>query len=292
MNPKIPIICIYHSPCNDGFTAAWAVTHYYRQLGKEVELYPASYSDNLNPPIEECRDKLVYIVDFSYPATQLQMIGDVAKRVILIDHHKTALSLKTQAFSENIELHINMNYSGAMLTWHHFYGPSAVPKLVEYVQDRDMWWKKLEHCDDIHYTLSSYEPTIERWDQLAGDIEVFGDRLKLEADGMAIRRWIEKWMTSYISDHVREEIIAGYIVPIINAPGIFASDIGNILAADAPFSVVYSDDSRGTKFSLRSSKDYDTWVDVSEIAKKYGGGGHPNAAGYYISAVSAHSETR
>ena len=46
---------------------------------------------------------------------------------------------------------------------------------------------------------------------------------------------------------------------------------------DAPFSIVYHDDQNGMRhYSLRSRGDYD----VSEIAVRYGGGGHTAAAGF------------
>ena len=45
------------------------------------------------------------------------------------------------------------------------------------------------------------------------------------------------------------------------------------------YAVVLSEDSRGNvKGSMRTQKD----VDLSEIAKNYGGGGHPKASGFMI----------
>ena len=69
----------------------------------------------------------------------------------------------------------------------------------------------------------------------------------------------------------------GFKVYAINVPDMFASDIGNELALRTnSFGIVWSEDDKGIRVSLRSVKDFD----VSEIAKKYGGGGHKGAAGF------------
>jgi oligoribonuclease NrnB/cAMP/cGMP phosphodiesterase (DHH superfamily) len=69
-------------------------------------------------------------------------------------------------------------------------------------------------------------------------------------------------------------------VPTVNAPWVFSSDVGNILASGSKSKVgaTYYDREDGRRvFSLRSVSD---GPDVSEIAKIYGGGGHRNAAGF------------
>ena len=55
------------------------------------------------------------------------------------------------------------------------------------------------------------------------------------------------------------------------------SEIGNVLSKRYPFVVMYFDTPSIRKFELRSSS-----VDVSEIAKLHGGGGHKFAAGFRV----------
>lgn len=62
------------------------------------------------------------------------------------------------------------------------------------------------------------------------------------------------------------------------------SDAGHELAKGQPFAACYWDTPQGRVFSLRSSAD---GVDVAEIAKQYGGGGHRNAAGFRVTYVQA-----
>ena len=68
-------------------------------------------------------------------------------------------------------------------------------------------------------------------------------------------------------------------MPVANLPYTLTSDAGHLLANGEPFAACYWDTPTGRVFSLRSTDD---GLDVSEIAKKYGGGGHRNASGFRV----------
>ena len=71
----------------------------------------------------------------------------------------------------------------------------------------------------------------------------------------------------------------GARVPIVNAPYINISELVGKLAETAPFALGWFQRADGLyAYSLRSRGP--DGVDVSEIAKKYGGGGHRNSAGF------------
>ena len=64
----------------------------------------------------------------------------------------------------------------------------------------------------------------------------------------------------------------------VNATVLF-SEIAGELAKDRPFGACYFDRQDGKRqWSLRSSGE--NGLDVAEIAKAHGGGGHKNAAGF------------
>src|SRR3990167_11192571 len=77
-------LCIYHGNCADGFGAAW-VFHSYAD--REFDFHAGVYQDA--PP--DCTGRDVYLVDFSYKRAVVEEIIEVANRVVLIDHHKSAL---------------------------------------------------------------------------------------------------------------------------------------------------------------------------------------------------------
>jgi nanoRNase/pAp phosphatase (c-di-AMP/oligoRNAs hydrolase) len=76
--------------------------------------------------------------------------------------------------------------------------------------------------------------------------------------------------------------ILGEEVPAINAP-FFQSEMASELANAAPYAAAYYFDGSGYKFSLRSREG---GKDVSEIASKFGGGGHRSASGFKVIRLS------
>ncbi len=78
---------------------------------------------------------------------------------------------------------------------------------------------------------------------------------------------------------MRDMEIGGHVVPVANLPYVFSSDAGHLMAKGKPFAACYYDTPTGREFSLRST---DEGLDVSEIAKMYGGGGHRNASGFRV----------
>lgn len=83
---------------------------------------------------------------------------------------------------------------------------------------------------------------------------------------------------------MKSNIIAGHVVPCVNST-VFPSEIGNILCKGQPFAAIWRMTPEGTySYSLRSDKDDPNAMNVAEIAEKFGGGGHPPAAGFVASA--------
>ncbi len=106
----------------------------------------------------------------------------------------------------------------------------------------------------------------------------------LAAEGEAIERKHFKDIRELLGVTTREMVIGGHRVPVANLPYTMSSDAGHELAKGRPFAACYWDTPEGRVFSLRSSDD---GMDVAEVAKQYGGGGHRNASGFRVSFVQA-----
>jgi oligoribonuclease NrnB/cAMP/cGMP phosphodiesterase (DHH superfamily) len=254
-------LCIYHGNCPDGFGAAYAV---WKRFGSEVEYHPATHG----APPPDVTGKDVIMVDFSYNRPVLTTMLEKCNSMIILDHHKTAQSDLEGLVDPKLTLVFDMTRSGAIITWQYFHPYVEIPKLLLHVQDRDIWTWKLENSRQILTALDTYDMRFEVWDGLSVD--------KLTSAG----EHMVTYYSSIIGDMVdKAEIMQldGHKVPVINAPHFMSSDLGNILAKDYPFAVVYSVDSRGVRYSLRSVAG---GLDVSEIAKSHGGGGHFHAAGF------------
>ena len=109
-------LVIYHYPCLDGFTAAYAVW----KVHPDWEFYPAKHGD----PPPEVTGRNVYFVDFSYKRPVIEDMLTKANKITILDHHQTAMDdLKNLAniYSiDKLEVHFDMNKSGARLAWEYF----------------------------------------------------------------------------------------------------------------------------------------------------------------------------
>lgn len=265
-------LCIYHGHCADGFAAAWVFKNY---ADREHDFHAGVYQDA--PPNCEVRD--VYLVDFSYKRSVVEEICKVATRVVLIDHHKSAIEdLGPLIESRRIEALTSLEHSGAMLAWQWFNGNNTdgMPKLLLHIEDRDLWRFALHGTREIQANVFSYPYDFTVWDHLMSrPVE------SLISEGQAIERKHFKDIAELVKVCRRELVIGGITVPVASLPYTLTSDAGHLMATEHPskIGVCYWDTPAGRVFSLRSTDD---GPDVSEIAKQYGGGGHPHASGFRV----------
>lgn len=285
-------LCIYHGNCADGFTAAWIVN---KALKGEVDFHAGIYQDI--PP--DVTDRDVIMVDFSYKRPVLEEMGKSFRSLLILDHHKTAaedLSGMQPPFGSGWDRHLtnvyqdicegvsgrpyalfDMDRSGAQLAWDFFADGSPRANLVEYVGDRDLWRFKLPLSREVNALVFSYAYEFKNWDFLDA---LTRDHMGVQqaADmGGAIERKHHKDVAELVKVTQRRMRIGGHDVPCANIPYTMTSDAGHLMAQGEPFAVCYWDTPDGRVFSLRST---DEGLDVSAVAKGYGGGGHRNASGF------------
>lgn len=262
-------ICIYHGPgCLDGFASAVVFNKFAKSKEMDVEFVVGIYQ---TPP-PDVTGKDVVLLDFSYKRDVLLEMASKANSITILDHHKTAEEdLKDLPF--NVECHFDMERSGVMMTWNYFFPDERPPMLIKIIQDRDLWKFELNGTKEFTAALFSYPLDFDLWESFLD--EPYG----LYMEGKALLRKQEKDVESLIKNLAYRTTIAGYDVPVINVPAMFASDVGAIMSVGEPFAASYFDLPDGRVYSLRSQPD---GVDVSEIAKAMGGGGHKHAAGFKV----------
>lgn len=260
-------LCIYHGNCADGFAAAWIVRE---ALGKsKVDLYPAEYS-NTTPDV---KDRDVIMVDFSYKRDVLCKMAEEANSILILDHHKSAIGELTNLPS-NVTTVFDMSRSGAMITWDHYFPKKKAPKLIQYIQDRDLWRYSLSGTREIMAFVFTHPYDFKTWTFL---MEM--DVTKMALYGRYLVKKHDKDIAEYLETAAYRMMLAEYDVPVANVPYMWASDAGHEMAKNEAFSVSYYDTAKYRKFSLRSDKNGE---DVSKIAELFGGGGHEHSAGFTI----------
>lgn len=281
-------ICIYHANCADGFTAAWVV---YRALGDQVEFVAGVYG---NPP-PDVKGRDVLMVDFSYKRSVIEAMALEARSILILDHHKSAaedLAGFLRPIGTGWQQHLDhvaadghvvvyalfdMARSGAGIAWDYFHPGEERPHLVDYVEDRDLWRFNLPHSREINANIFSYPYDFGAWDEIAKQLE--GDFYTFVEAGAAIERKHHKDIGELVKALRRRMVIGGHDVPVANLPYTLTSDAGHLMAQGEPFAACYWDTPEGRVFSLRAA---DGGLDVSAIAKAYGGGGHAAAAGFRL----------
>lgn len=275
-----PNLVIYHGHCADGMGAAWAA---YRHFGDNAEYRMGIYDEEF-PTLDIFRMRKVYLVDFCYSAERVQQIASVASKVVILDHHKTAMNaLSGVVLPINVAANFDLSKSGARITWDYFHTTEA-PNLIRYIEDRDLWLWKLDDSEAINAFIGSFGFSLSEYDVLATELQ--SPNTFREAAHIGI-------YLVHKQDQMVEKICdKAYILLLKSSTGSkkvwfintcsLISEVSNSLLLKEPTTdlvVGWFDMADKRIWSLRSANK----VDCSEIAKRYGGGGHPNAAGFVTS---------
>lgn len=278
-------LCIYHGACTDGVAAAWA----YHCAYPGATFYPGVYG---NPPpwglIAE--HDIVAMVDFSYHRAIInQMIHSHRNtRFEVYDHHASAKDA-LEPLLEAGELHgvFDMDRCGAMITWDEVCGPAVSvkrPPLLDYIDARDRWVKptptlgyNLDHVTFGLRTISHADPIdFNEWTMVMNDVGY------LARAGASVYKYYQQLVEAAVAEARYVTFDGIENVPVVNTSYALASDVGHVLAhgSEAKMACMWWQQADGRYVaSLRSTPDGPL---VSDIAVKYGGGGHPHAAGFKI----------
>ncbi len=277
-------LVVYHSPCPDGYCSAWIANKFL----KNAEFVGINYGqDNKIKEIVNERvdkDTNVYILDFSFKPEILEKFIQKSNRLVLLDHHKTAEADLRDLIQENEKtiIRFDMSKSGARLSWEYFSNGQEVPKLVQYIEDRDLWKWVLPYSKEINTALFSYETTFETLDRLDIRMQTKNDLLGLTGEGTAILKYSNKLVQSLLRNKF-EVTLHGHKMFVVNT-SVLQSEVAGELAKLSECGVgacFYNAEHDLIRWALRSTEN---GADVSEIARSMSpnGGGHRNAAGFEI----------
>ena len=162
---------LYHSGCYDGFGGAYVA---WKCFGNKAHYLPVRHG---NPPPDLPDNSQAYIIDFCY-AKEILLEMLKRHRVTVLDHHRSVQlpleelreeAIRSMADNRDMGFRVefDLNRSGAMLAWNHFYPEEPAPELIHYIQDRDLQRFSLPDSQDVHYALCGYPMDFEVWDTLS-----------------------------------------------------------------------------------------------------------------------------
>ena len=256
---------IYHADCTDGFGAAYAA---WKQLGNRAEYFPCKHG---TPP-PDVTGKNVVILDFSYGNEITKKMIEDSNELFIIDHHKSAMV----ELHDISNAHFDMTKSGAILAWEWFHPGKEPPKFIRYIQDRDLWKWELEYSKEFSAAFDMVPFEFEEFEKFEDD-SVFDDACKRGSYILAYSKTVVKKLCEKAVSRKYKNMNT----LVVNSSH-WMSEIGARLAPDCDFAVIWYYDhyDRTIKVSLRAFHDT---IDVSEIAKQFGGGGHKKASGFQLS---------
>jgi uncharacterized protein len=275
--------CFYHNDL-DGRCAGYlvykfnTVEDYYEEEGYKGEYIEIDYSKKF--PLDKIKDsEVVYIVDFSISPDEMEKLLKITSNVIWIDHHITAIE-KYKDFPQKIDGLRYDGLSGAMLTWIYLTSFTYVnieeiaknaPFFVKLVSDWDTWTFK--YGDDTRYFKTAtdsmeLEPTNPNWAYVEAHTN---DMIET---GKTMIKFRDSWAKEYMKNgfEVAFEEHKCFAVNLANCNSEYFKSIDN-----GDYDILIPFSFNGTKWTYSM---YSKTIDVSEIAKKYGGGGHKGAAGF------------
>ena len=285
-------LVVYHAGCLDGDASAWC---FHNKDKTGYEFLPGKYQDGrFDQQVYNgiFSKRTVYLVDFSYPVELMKRLLAVADQVVVLDHHKTALDM-LEAFKDVVNLdisHCTTEKSGCGICWEYLNPGSQLPVHLAYVQDRDLW----------QFNFNATDPFCEAMGNIPGRDYTIFDLFKTKEDykpiidmGISLITARQSRINSCVHRATQADADGcdGQIWVVNSTADI--SELGNELCK-IPFSnsgelpkyaLIWYVDREVVKYCLRSVGDFD----VSIIAKRYGGGGHKNAAGYSIKTENIES---
>lgn len=277
--------CCYHVGDLDGKCSAAII----RTAHPDVELIGIEHGDPF--PWHTFRDgETVYMVDWSL--TPFEQMARLARNtnLIWIDHHKTALDAYIDLVKGQVMSPLcgnrGIDQAACELTWRHCFKGRAMPRAVYLLGRYDIW----DHDADedvlpFQFGMRAREndPESMLWDELLG-VAPFSplDTPKetiatITRDGRAILTYQQQLNAQLASNISFEAEVDGLqvIAANVSANSLFFDSVWDPERYDA--CCVFRWEGSRWRVSLYTDKE---GVDVGQIAKARGGGGHAGAAGF------------
>jgi oligoribonuclease NrnB/cAMP/cGMP phosphodiesterase (DHH superfamily) len=276
----IPVLVIHHTDA-DGHCSA-AIVDYFEQ---DCLLHGINHGHNVPWGLIK-RARKIYMVDFCFqPFSDMIKARNLVGRenFIWIDHHKTAIQDKSNSGQTFIGLQV-IGKAGCELAWDWFTGAdcdSSMPKVVRMLGRYDVW--DLDHHQDImpvQFGIKYYNPTAESklfWKHLFNpeDSEKYYNELKEK--GSTCYNYQTAMYTNYCKSHSFDLDWENHRFLCANALHVSSQLFDDKWDHDEYDAMLVFGFTNGVwSCSMYTDK---PGIDVGEIAKRYGGGGHKGAAG-------------
>lgn len=263
-------VILYHGNCPDGFGGAYAA---WKKFGDSAEYIALKRGI---PAPEEFHGAHLYFIDFTYPREIMDRFVAEAANVTALDHHEGVEDI-VRSMPEYL---YDANHSGATISWTYFHPDEPLPKLLSHVEDDDLFRFKLPDTKPLLAYLGIRSFKFELWDEIARTLDDPAQAETLLGKARTYREYFDLLIDQAVT---RAKLVSfeGYEVLIGTTHPMkqMVSALGNKMAlAQPPFGMILQPREHGMSISMRG----DGSIDLTEIAQRYGGNGHPNSVAFHL----------
>lgn len=275
------IVCFYHSTDLDGHCSGAIV----RKALPQAHLVGVNYGDGVPWDLIN-KDTLVVIVDFSFPMADMHRIQAEAKGLVWIDHHKSAIEAagKEYFYSSGIR---RIGDAGCELAWEYFFNIGTMPRAVRLLGRYDVWDHQDLEVLPFQMGLRLYDTSPEcdkTWEPLLQGTYPVDAIGRILGEGYTILRYQDKQNEMYAKSCAFETELGGLRCIAVNRRLTNSKIFDSVYDPERHDAMLVFGWQKGEWCcSLYTGNRPD--VDVSKVAKGFGGGGHAGAAGFSCSVL-------
>lgn len=267
--------CFYHKSDLDGHCSGAIIKQNY----PNCEMIGVDYKDRIKQFLIR-PDETIFVVDFSFPMDDMFTLNNIST-LHWIDHHKTSIDEVTKfKFIATGGQSLEIGKAGCELTWEYIYPSKPMPISVMLLGRYDVWDHKDLRVLPFQFgmrTLTDTHPDqIFLWSKIFNSNDYV---LELINIGNIILNYQKIQDDMYAKGMSYETEFEGYRAIVLNKPFSNSKVFDSVYDPNKhDIMIIFGVKPKQIKYTLYSNKPS---IDVSKIAKKYGGGGHKGAAGFY-----------
>lgn len=273
----------YHSADLDGHCSGAICRYFLEEMGIKPVMRGINYGGDF--PFEQlCPNDKVYMVDFCLqPEHQMQKLKDMCEELIWIDHHESSIKALNDFDCSGIQV---IGTAGCELCWGFFTAETPIPQVVKLLGRYDVWdqsnkglWRTIIYPFQMGMRLYDMRP--ESNDNMAEWRNLFCDRPK-DIETIANKG---KVVERYQVNQNERLMYSSFEIDFDDKQWIAVNAVGNSQIFESKYDPekhhgMLGFSNKGGKYWTVSLYSTRPDVDVSEIAKRNGGGGHKGAAGF------------
>jgi oligoribonuclease NrnB/cAMP/cGMP phosphodiesterase (DHH superfamily) len=286
----------YHKRDLDGQCSGAIAKYYFLEENyvENIKMWPYDYGEPF--PFDKIMDgEIVWMVDITTNPYEVMLEINKRYNLFVVDHHKSFIDFQVK---HKIPGYFEIGKAACELTWEHCFSSEKMPPLVRLLGCYDIWNKSAEYDWDDYIMPIQMGIKIRDADPVSGydfwktyfnwfrGNSYYAEQLlyTIKNSGKDILKYQMKEDAKTCSFFAFPAIFENYKAICLNSTR-FNSKVYESVWDKEKYDIMLAwVNVKGERYSVSIYTDK-PGVDVSEIAKSFGGGGHVQAAGFQCKNV-------